>query len=381
MAMPTYQEVVRKPKVLTARNPLAQTSSIVVDLASRVAELTTYKKWQKLMAEYKAKGVILNPKLRPMVAMVKLKWLKIDVDIQRMLDAGHCVKIGDIDRFDVRLLQVIYCIKTPGVDDDYHAVDGQHTATVIAALVAAGVFAGETDWREVEVPVLYIETTSKAFARKAFALINGKGKKKISPWYDYRSQVMSVRIDCNGNVTLADPEDVYAYNTQLICEKYEIYPVDKESGLINFPGATTHPKVFGLDHKILEVACKWHNDYWHFDVVDGSLWFMIEDIKRSFDAAKIKLNDKFLKELAGIIQTYFGGLHAFHEAVHGAHTRWGKHRYGYEVSWDDSSIASTLVILYQRLGGTQTIPLPLTDKFDHILDFLDDDIKSLAGIV
>jgi hypothetical protein len=31
--------------------------------------------------------------------------------------------------------------------------------------------------------------------------------------------------------------------------------------------------------------------------------------------------------------------------------------------------------LYQRLGGTHTIPLPLVDKFDHILDFLDDDIR------
>jgi hypothetical protein len=128
------------------------------------------------------------------------------------------------------------------------------------------------------------------------------------------------------------------------------------------------------------MACKWHNNHWHFDIVDGSLWFMIEDIKKSFDAAKLKVTDKFLKELAGIIQSYFGGLHSFHDAVHGAHNRWGEHRYGYEVSWDDSAIASTLVILYQRLGGTQAIPLPLTDKFDHILDFLDDDIKTLVGI-
>jgi hypothetical protein len=378
--LPVYQTVVRTPKVLKTRNPLAQTSSVVISLAQRLAELNSFKQWQKLMDEYRAKGIKLNPKLRPMVKMVKLGYIKIDVDIQRALDTRHCVKIANPDNFDERLLQVVYCIKTPGSDDDYHAVDGQHTATDIAALVDAGMFAGETDWREVEVPVLYIETTSKSFARKAFALINGKGKKKISPWYDYRSMVMSVRIDCNGDATLADPEDAFAYKTQLICEEHEIYPVDKESNFVNFPGATTHPKVFSLDHKTLDMACKWHNNHWHFDIVDGSLWFMVEDIKKSFDAAKLKVTDKFLKELAGIIQAYFGGLHSFHDAVHGAHNRWGEHRYGYEVSWDDSAIASTLVILYQRLGGTQAIPLPLTDKFDHILDFLDDDIKTLVGI-
>lgn len=375
MAMPSYQTVVRRPKVLTTRNPLAQTSSVVIDIAQRVQELTSFSQWQKLMHEYRAKGIKLNPKLRPLVKMVKLKYIKIDVDIQRALDTKHCVKIANPDYFDERLLQVVYCIKTPGVDNDYHAVDGQHTATDIAALVEAGMFTGETDWREVEVPVLYIETTSKAFARKAFALINGKGKKKISTWYDHRSKVMSVRIDLNGDVTLADSEDAFAFQTQVICETYEIYPVDKESSFVNLPGATTHPKVYSLDHKTLELACTWHNDFWHMDVVDGSLWFMIEDLKKSYDAAKIRISPKFLEELAGMIQSYFGGLHAFHEAVHSAHNRWAKHRYGYEINWQDDAIASTLVLLYQRLGGTHAVPLPLVDKFDHILDFLDDDIR------
>ncbi len=375
MAMPVYQDVARRPKVLTQRNPLAQKSSIVTTLSQKLQELTSYKKWQQLMAEYQKQGIKLNPNLRPKVAMVKLGLIKIDVDIQRALDVKHCVNIADIEKFDVRLLQVIYCIKIPNSNDDYHAVDGQHTATVIAALVESGVFDSETDWREVEIPVLYIETASKSFARKAFALINGKGKKKVSPWYDYRSKVMSVRIDLNGNVAEADEDDAYAYNTQLICEKYEIYPVDKESNFVNLPGATTHPKVFSLDHKILEVACKWHDKYWHMDVVDGSLWFMIEDLSKSFGAAKILLTDKFLKDLAAIIQSYFGSLHAFHEAVHNAHNRWAKHRYGYEINWQDDAIASALVLLYQKLGGTHQIPLPLVDKFDHILDFLDDDIR------
>jgi hypothetical protein len=63
--------------------------------------------------------------------------------------------------------------------------------------------------------------------------------------------------------------------------------------------------------------------------------------------------------------------------VHAAHTRWGKHTYGYEVPWQDDSIAATLVMLYKKLGGTQRIPQPMLDRFEQILDFIDDDIKDL----
>jgi hypothetical protein len=34
-------------------------------------------------------------------------------------------------------------------------------------------------------------------------------------------------------------------------------------------------------------------------------------------------------------------------------------------------------MLYQKLGGTQKVPQPLLDRFEEILDFVDDDIKDL----
>jgi hypothetical protein len=34
-------------------------------------------------------------------------------------------------------------------------------------------------------------------------------------------------------------------------------------------------------------------------------------------------------------------------------------------------------MLYKKLGGTQSIPQPLLDRFEKILDFVDDDIKDL----
>ena len=370
--LPKYEDVVRKPNIMRKRNPLKQKEAKVVPLAERVLELENYKEWQKLVAEYHKQGIVINPKLRPMVAMVKLGRILIDEDIQRQLDAKHCTKkIAAIGTFDPRLLQVVYCVKTPG-QDEYHAVDGQHTATTLAAMISAGLFDNEADWREVEVAVLYIETTSKAFARKAFALINGRGKKKISAWYEHRTKVLSVRIDES-----TDDEDVAAWERQEICEQYDCYPVDSDSVFVGKPGTFTHMQAMNLDLRTLEIACKFHNDYFHYDAIDGSLWFMMNDIVKSFDAAKIKITDKFLEELAGILQGYLAGLYEFHQSVKGAHLRWGKYTYGYEVQWSDDSIAAVLVLLYKKLGGKQQIPQPLLDRFEKILDFVDDDIKDL----
>jgi hypothetical protein len=136
-------------------------------------------------------------------------------------------------------------------------------------------------------------------------------------------------------------------------------------------------QALNLPDEVLELACRFHNTYFHYDPIDGSLWFMINDIYRAFDAAKIPITDQFLHELAGILQGYFAGLHGFHQSVQGAHLRWGIHTYGYKQGWNDDSIAATLVMLYKKLGGTQSIPQPLLDRFEKILDFVDDDIKDL----
>ena len=68
--LPIYEPVVRKPNVMKNRNPLAQTESKTVGLNERMRELNSYKKWQKLVEEYRAKRIKLDPKLRPIVQMV-----------------------------------------------------------------------------------------------------------------------------------------------------------------------------------------------------------------------------------------------------------------------------------------------------------------------
>jgi hypothetical protein len=80
--IPAYEEVQRRPNVMKNRNPLKSKTSKVIKLAQRVKELQNYKEWQKLMAEYRAQGIVLSPKLRPLIKMVKLGAICIDEDIQ-----------------------------------------------------------------------------------------------------------------------------------------------------------------------------------------------------------------------------------------------------------------------------------------------------------
>ena len=63
--IPVYQNVVRKPNVMQNRNPLKQSKSRIISLEDRMKELQTYKGWQKLLAEYRKQGIIIDPKLRP----------------------------------------------------------------------------------------------------------------------------------------------------------------------------------------------------------------------------------------------------------------------------------------------------------------------------
>jgi hypothetical protein len=105
---------------------------------------------------------------------------------------------------------------------------------------------------------------------------------------------------------------------------------------------------------------------------------MMDDIVEGFDAAGIELTEEFLEERAGILQGCFAGLAEFHSAVHGAHQRWGENYYGMKkFPWQDDSIACVLLLLYEKLGGKQRVPKFMKDRFEKILDFVDDDVKAL----
>jgi hypothetical protein len=374
-ALPPYRDVRRDPNPMTVRNPLRKTVSRLVSIGERVDELCSTQLWKALIRSYKRANKTFDTNLRPRVAMVPISQIFIDEDIQRALDRKHAVKIADEDYFDPRLMQVIFCAKVPG-KNEFHNVDGQHTVTLLAAFVSEGLFDGETDWRNTLVPVSYIETSDKSFARKAFALINGRGKKPVSQWYNHRVLVQSVRIDGSRM-----REDVEAELKQQICERHECYPVDKASELAGLPGTFTHMEALSLDNKELELSCQWHNTYFHYQNIDGSLWFTIPQVATALKHAGDQFDEPFGKDLAGIVQGFFGGMRNFHSSVKQAYAGWYRTEFNldseYTVTWDHNSLGSALGQLYYRLGGTKPLPRPLVDRFKGLSGFFDSTVTGL----
>jgi len=190
----TYQNVVRRPNPMVTINPLARGSGKVVDLQDRVDSLNKSSAWKRMMNRWADDCKKVDLSRMPKAGMFPLGRQDIDEDIQRVLDDKHCAnKIANLDVFDPALLQTIQCILTS--KGKLISIDGQHTASAIAGLIEAGMIEGVTDWRTFEFPVQYIVTDNLAFARRAFSILNGKGKKKQSAYQQLRNAVFIVRID------------------------------------------------------------------------------------------------------------------------------------------------------------------------------------------
>jgi len=370
----TYEEVIRKPNPMVKINPLRRGTGKTVSLQDRIDKLEQDAVWKKAMKAWQIENKKVDIKRMPKVAMVKLGQIEIDEDIQRQLDEKHCAnKIADVHLFDPALLQTLQCIKTS--KGKYKSVDGQHTASTVAGLISAGYFEGVTDWREFEFPVQYIETDNLAFARRAFSILNGKGKKKQSAYQQLRNAVFIVRIDKDKT----DDEDVELEKKVAVAESHNCFPVEADSDLAKYPGTFTNIATFKtLNESELEVACGWHNKYFHYESAHVSLFFIYRDLCRQFDSAKLKLTPTLQEELAALVQNLFGNLSQFQESVTEAHRRWTVKRYGYQASWDDDAYACALIQLYQHFGGKEKVAPTLLDHFDGLIEFFDEDILNLA---
>lgn len=371
-----YQSVTRKPNVMRVRNPLKRGTGKTATLAERVATLENSRNWNNRIEQWREIGKQFNINSMPKIGKFKLGLLEIDEDIQRSLDATHCSKIADPDTFMEQLLQCMICILNS--EGKLISIDSQHTGSVIAGLISAGLAEGVEDWREFEVPVLYVETDSLAFARRAFSILNGKGKKKQSKYQELRNAVFCVRLDGD----TSDPDEVLLEKKVSIAENYDCYPV--EAGTKQLPGTFSHIVSFNsLDLETTELVCDWHNTYFHNVPIDSSVFVMFRDMAKEFKAAKVDLSNDLLCELAGMIQSIFADPAEFKATVERAHTDWGQTVYGYKIPWSDDAEACLLLQLYKRLGGAYNVPRTMLDRYSAsgnnpgIIDFVDEDIQGL----
>lgn len=370
-----YQDVVRKPNPMSQINPLARGTGKTVNLQDRVDTLNKSHAWKLTLKKWVAEDKVFDLSRLPKVSMEKLGILDIDEDIQRAIDDKHCAnKIADPSVFDPALLQTAQCIKTS--TGKFISIDSQHTVATVAALIDAGLVPGNTDWREFKFPFQYIETDNLAFARRAFSILNGKGKKKQSAYQQLRNSVFIVRIDNDRT----DDEDVELEKKVSIAEKHNCFPVEVDSALLKYPGTFSNIATFKtLTDNEVDIACAWHDKYFHYEGVHVSLYFIFRDLVRGFNSAKLLITPKLQEELAALVQNLFGNLSQYQESVTEAYRKWSVERWGYQVAWNDDAYASALLQLYKAFDGKEPVAPAIVDQFDDLIKFFDNDLLALAA--
>ena len=373
-----YNEVTRKPNPLKNFYALDKKEDTIRPLSANIEKLQnarTYKKIKKLMED---RGIKYDAKLLPKSDLIALGEFEkegagISEMVQRQLDTVHAGNIIHPDTYKEALSQSLYAVKKS--NGCFQLIDGQHTATDIATLVADGLMEFEGTWQELKHPTLYIETDDLSFALKAFALINGKGKKKISRYKELENAVQVVRVCGNTD----DEDDVLVEKKVSIAQNNNCYAVEQNSDLSTKAGTFTHiSKFLSLKEDVIEKATKWHDTYFHYNPVNGALWFLFADLTSGWKMAKLKLTDEFLEEIAGMLQNLFSDYEEYHSEIQTAWRKFTKTKYGTEYNWNDDAIAVGVVQMYKKLGGTADVPGYMLDEFNEytagssLIDFLPD---------
>lgn len=331
--------------------------------------------------DYYKKGITFSLKNLPKHRKVKLKDILIDEDIQREIDEVHVMHI--VQGFDERRVNPIFAVKFPE-EDTYHCTDGQHTVVSLAKLAQAGLIdeIDESDWEEMEVDVLYVETTDRAFAREHFAFINGVGKKKVDEYDNHKQRVLSYRLDGNTN-----QEYALAAEKQTICEENNVFPIGKEDEEnLGIPGTLTHlAAIKTMKPEILKFIAKNHNKFWKDEVVDAAEFSFN---KHLYNKAQVPVDDEkfvqFLTDLNAIIKGLFTNPSQLSTVVSDAYAAYSKTVYGTTKSVHDTALLNVVLKIYQKLGGTYPVPdivLSHTEAGHDLYNFLPASVKDRVKLL
>jgi hypothetical protein len=329
--------------------------------------------WHKHIKALKKKGIKYDRNLRLKFAMVKLKDIFIDDDIQRDMDVKHLIKIANLDRFRVQFMSAIQGIKEVG-KWRFHATNAQHTVVLEAAIAYHGLWDGyDGDWQELEVPFTYIETDDRSFARKQFDVFNGKNSKPIGPYDNHKIAVLSYRVD--GNI---DTEFKQAHELQQICEDNGFEPLSgDEDENRGHPKSISHVSAMcKYKSKPLhwEFILKTHSKYWPNIELHGMeidlYGFVYEyfQVKQKADVYSKNFEVEFLDPFHAVIQNCFSTPEMLSSESANTFKRW--YAKSWDVSVDTVSVEAQasfvlLMKMYRHLGGTHKLP-EIVDFYDNI---------------
>jgi len=317
---------------------------------------------------YKKLNTLFDPANFPISAMIPLGWMTSDEDIQRVLDIPHATNIYAY--FDEQRVQAIQVIKTPG-KKEYTVVNGQHTATGIALIVASGLMRGwkAKDWKKFPVTVNYIETHDRSKARETFALLNGEMSKEISTFDHWKQHYLSVRLDQSGN-----PAYLHTYKLIQLLKKFNCVPIPHGHDDAGLAGAVTHLDAVETaakneNYEKLEFILQNHDKFWNslpLDSAEFGFYGTLLDIAEEENILRTTKDwDQFLIDLHAVVQKVFKGMPKIKTSVSKAYKK-----YRYDLFFDKSpsvpfSVALYVVYkVYQKLGGKFNIP-KLTNMYVH----------------
>lgn len=360
------------------RQPGQYKQNSIVDLVNKVDNGNNIE-FISAKERYKKLDTLFDPANFPIVAAASLGKLLSDEDIQREIIVPHVTNIYSY--FDTERVQAIQAIKTPG-KEEYTMVNGQHTATGVALIVASGLMKGwaAKDWKKFPVTITYIETHDRSKARETFALLNGEMSKEISTFDHWKQHYLSVRLDGSGN-----PKYLHTFKLIEILKKNECIPLPEGHDDIGLPGAITH--LNGIEtaaknenYEKVEFIFSTRNKFWNNLPVDAAELGFYGSLLDIAEEENIRRNtkewDKFLEDIHAVVQKVFQGMPTLRKNVSKAYKK-----YRYDLFFDKNASVPFNVALYvvykvyKLLGGTFDIP-KLNNMYVHknsdVLHYLSD---------
>lgn len=372
---------------------------ISATVADRLAQLTdpkntkyhsTILKWKEDVAAGRRKKPSRKDRVR--FANVKVKDIIIDDDIQRDMDPNWVASILNPNEFETEFMSTIYCMYDPKTKT-YISINAQHTLIAEVALTENNLWDDLDNWNgdimELEVPVTYFMSSSRAKCRKGFEVYNGR-QKTIEPYVTHKMLVLAYRVDDDRK----DKEAFKAHQIQTINEEEGFEPISKDNKKSKkYSWAITCVAEMKSHY---DRADRWrfvlrtHKRYWpniQLEIAEVDLYGFIYDYftDLGYDVYSTEFNEQFLDPCMALIWKFFTTPHGFAGDSSNVQKRFGSAKTGLledKVKIDDNGSCVYLMKLYRHFGGSHELPLYVNNlteaRIGDLLDYVDADRISLV---
>ena len=363
-------------------------------VADRLVQLNDPKntKWHSTVAKWKedvASGRKAKPsrKQRVKFKMVKAKDIVIEDDIQREMDPNWVASIANPNEFETEFMSTIYCMYDTKTKKMI-SINAQHTLILEVALAANGLWDDIENWdgdpMELEVPVTYFSSESRAKCRKGFGIFNGN-QKAIEPYVKHKMFVLGYRVDGSRK----DKDAVKAHKIQLINEEEGYEPVskeDKKNKKYSWAITTVSEMMSHYDRiDRWRFVLRTHKRYWpniQLDIAEIDLYGFIYDyfIEMKYDVYSSDFYEQFLDPCMAVIWKFFTTPHGFASDSANVQKKFASAKTGLsenKCSVDDNGSCVYLLKLYRHFGGKHELPLYVNnlteERIGDLLAYVDTD--------